>query len=82
MGEATAPGRRPENGSALLTGREREVVGLLAEGMTAVAMAHRLGVSRRTVEKHLENVYAKLGVRDRLAAVLMLYVTSERRPSV
>jgi DNA-binding NarL/FixJ family response regulator len=59
--------------SELLTPREREVLSLLGEGMKAVAIAHRLGVSPRTVEKHLENVYAKVGVRDRLSAVLLLY---------
>lgn len=52
-----------------LTGREAAVVRLLAEGLTAGAMGHRLGCSTRTVEKHLEHVYRKLGVRDRLLAV-------------
>ncbi len=56
-----------------LTARERGVVTLLSEGMTAVAIAHRLGISPRTVHKHLENIYAKLGVRDRLSAVLSLH---------
>ena len=53
-----------------LTARELGVVLLLGEGMTAVAIAHRLGISPRTVHKHLENIYAKLGVSDRLSAVL------------
>ena len=57
----------------LLTPREREVFALLGEGITAVAIAHRLGVSPRTVEKHLENLYARVGVHDRLSAVLLLY---------
>lgn len=54
-----------------LTGRELSVLALLAEGRTAVAMASRLGISPRTVHKHLENLYRKLGVRDRLEAVLV-----------
>ena len=54
----------------VLTARERGVIMLLGDGMTAVAIAHRLCISPRTVHKHLENIYAKLGVRDRLGAVL------------
>jgi DNA-binding NarL/FixJ family response regulator len=53
-----------------LTERELAVLHLLVEGCTAVAMAHRLGISVRTVQKHLEHVYRKLGVTDRLRAVL------------
>jgi DNA-binding CsgD family transcriptional regulator len=51
-----------------LTGGELAVLRLLCEGRTAAAIAHRLGTSPRTVDKHLEHVYRKLGVRDRLAA--------------
>jgi DNA-binding CsgD family transcriptional regulator len=53
-----------------LTGRELSVLLGLAEGLTADAIAHRLGCSARTVSKHTENIYRKLGVRDRLMAVL------------
>jgi DNA-binding CsgD family transcriptional regulator len=52
-----------------LTGRELAVLDLVAHGLTAQAVAHRLGGSPRTMEKHLEHVYRKLGVRDRLVAV-------------
>ncbi len=52
-----------------LTGRELAVLRLLAEGHTALAISHRLGSSTRTVHKHLEHLYRKLGVRDRLRAV-------------
>ena len=82
--EAGAPRITPSaagpglNIGELLTRREHEVVALLTEGMTAVAIAHRLGVSHRTVEKHLENVYHKVGVRDRLSAVLVLYLAAQR----
>ena len=51
-----------------LTGRELATLQLLDEGLTAAAIGHRLGISPRTVHKHLENVYRKLGVRDRLLA--------------
>ena len=50
-----------------LTAREREVLELLAEGRTTRAAARLLDCSPRTVEKHLERVYRKLGVNSRLA---------------
>lgn len=52
-----------------LTGREFAVLKLLEAGLTAQAIAHRLNASPRTVHKHLERLYRKLGVRDRLMAV-------------
>ena len=55
---------------ARLTGRELTVLPLLAEGLTAAAIGRRLGISTRTVHKHLEHVYAKLGTADRLTTVL------------
>lgn len=51
------------------TERELAVLTLLGDGLTAVAIAHRLRTSPRTVHKHLEHLYRKLGVRDRLLAV-------------
>jgi DNA-binding CsgD family transcriptional regulator len=52
-----------------LTRREQTVLTLLAGGLTAWAIGHRLQISERTVHKHLENIYKKLGVGDRLSAV-------------
>ena len=52
-----------------LTPREIAVLGLLAEGLTAAAIGRRLLISRGTVIKHLQNLYPKLGVSDRLSAV-------------
>jgi DNA-binding CsgD family transcriptional regulator len=51
-----------------LTLREREVLGLVAEGRTNPEIAETLWITPSTVRKHLENVYAKLGVRTRTAA--------------
>ena len=51
------------------TDRERAVLELVAEGRTNVAIAHALGISPRTVAKHLEQVYRKLGVANRAGAV-------------
>ena len=52
-----------------LTDRELAVLTLLGAGLTATAIARRLDTSPRTVHKHLEHLYRKLGVRDRLMAV-------------
>ena len=52
-----------------LTPRESAVLGLLAAGHSARVIARRLGVGERTVQKHLQRIYRKLGVADRLAAV-------------
>ena len=51
-----------------LTAREGAVLALLCEGKTAMEIGHGLGMSVRTVDKHLERIYRKLGVHDRLAA--------------
>jgi DNA-binding CsgD family transcriptional regulator len=53
-----------------LTWRELAVLALLAEGLTAAAIAHRLQISPHTVHHHLDSCYRKLGVHDRLQAVL------------
>jgi DNA-binding CsgD family transcriptional regulator len=53
-----------------LTVRELTVLGLVAEGLTAAATGRRLAVAEGSVHKHLQSVYRKLGVRDRLGAVL------------
>jgi DNA-binding NarL/FixJ family response regulator len=49
-----------------LTPRELEVVKLVAEAHTSEQIARHLGLSRKTVERHRENVLAKLGMRDRV----------------
>ncbi|WP_190015103.1 helix-turn-helix transcriptional regulator [Streptomyces lucensis] len=53
-----------------LTPRETTVLLLLAEALTADAVGRRLGISARTVHKHVENIYRKLGTRDRVGTVL------------
>ena len=50
-----------------LSPREREIVGLAADGRTNAEIAGVLGLSVRTVERHLSNVYLKLGVEGRTA---------------
>ncbi len=51
-----------------LTPREIEVLGLVATGMTNVQVAQRLFLSPRTVQRHLNSIYHKLGVSSRVAA--------------
>jgi two-component system, NarL family, response regulator DevR len=52
-----------------LTDREREVLVVAAEGLTAREIAVRLGVRERTVTTHLARIYGKLGVGNRMAAI-------------
>jgi DNA-binding NarL/FixJ family response regulator len=63
MGELRSPAREP------LSQRELEVLRLIAQGSTNRETAARLFISEATVKTHLLHVYAKLGVRDRAAAV-------------
>jgi DNA-binding NarL/FixJ family response regulator len=49
-----------------LTPRELEVLKLIAEAYTSDGIAHELSISRRTVDRHRENILAKLGMRDRV----------------
>jgi ATP/maltotriose-dependent transcriptional regulator MalT len=57
------------NGDRPLTPRERELLQLAAEGASGPDIAERLVVSAGTVKTHFRNIYEKLGVRDRAAAV-------------
>ena len=63
--------KRPSSGWASLTPTEREVVGLIAEGLRNADIAQRLFVSPSTVKTHLAHIFIKLGVTTRagLAAV-------------
>jgi DNA-binding CsgD family transcriptional regulator len=58
--------RPPQRGWAALTGTERRVVQLAAQGLTNAAIGEHLFISRRTVETHLTHVFAKLGVASRV----------------
>lgn len=67
--EATASPELVRTADALLTPREVAVLALTADGLTAAAAARRLVISERTVHKHLQRIYHKLGVSDRVSAV-------------
>lgn len=65
-------GEAPEDltGSAAgLTPREKAVLLLLADALTAAAIGRRLGIATRTANKHIERIYRKLGSRDRVSAL-------------
>ncbi|HEV8333564.1 MAG TPA: helix-turn-helix transcriptional regulator [Steroidobacteraceae bacterium] len=59
------------------TGREREIVDLLMQGMSNRQIAQALGIAEATVKKHLHHVYRKLGVRSR--ALLIVEQAAKRR---
>ena len=63
--------RSRNNTLTSLTTREREILSLLANGESTTELARTLGVRPRTVQKHLQHIYAKLGVKGRTAAALM-----------
>lgn len=63
-------GRAPARLIAALTPRERQVAGWLAAGKTDRDIAAIVGCSHRTVQKHLQRIYDKLGVETRTAAAV------------
>jgi DNA-binding NarL/FixJ family response regulator len=69
LGRLARRAREGEAVAAGLTPRERQILGLLAEGHTMQRIGTRLGISPRTVEAHVAKVYRKLGVRTRVQAV-------------
>jgi two-component system nitrate/nitrite response regulator NarL len=61
--------RHAAGGRPLLTPRESQVLGLIAQGKSIPVIATELTLGATTVKTHVGNVYAKLGVSDRAAAV-------------
>jgi len=75
------PAHRVEgDGLEELTPREREVLQLLGEGLSNTELAQELYVSEATVKTHVARVFSKLGLRDRVHAVVFAYETGLVQP--
>jgi DNA-binding NarL/FixJ family response regulator len=68
-----APAARDSVRLDLLTEREREVLRLMARGATNAEIGRTLHVAEATVKTHVGSIFAKIGVRDRPAAIVFAY---------
>jgi DNA-binding NarL/FixJ family response regulator len=71
--KAGAPAPPAAQPFASLTPREREIVGLVGEGLRNEQIARRLGITDKTVRNHLTGVFEKLGVSGRLELAVFAY---------
>ena len=62
-----------------ISAREREILVLVAQGFTNAEIGECLYITRLTVRTHLENIYAKLNVRDRTQAVVRYFFFAESK---
>ena len=67
------PGRRSQSPFNALTARERQVLALMAEGLSNIEIAERLAISEKTVRNHASNLFDKLGVWSRAQAIVFAH---------
>ncbi|SDC97751.1 response regulator [Glycomyces harbinensis] len=79
LGEFSRPAPRVREPSSPLTGREEDVLALLATGLTNVEIGERLYLSLGTVKTHIAGILAKLGLRNRVEAAMWAYESGRVR---
>ncbi|MFF9086549.1 response regulator [Streptomyces sp. NPDC014991] len=82
LSQHPAPAPAPAGAPDGLTGRECEVLVLIAEGLSNQEIARRLHVSTATVKTHINNLFAKTGLKDRAQAVRYAYSKGLVRPPI
>jgi DNA-binding CsgD family transcriptional regulator len=80
LAQAYWTGVQSKREAVALTRRQLEIMRMVQEGWTNLQIAHRAGLSEGTVRTHLNNVYARLGVTSRSAAVHAVFNQLESRP--
>lgn len=70
----------PSTALARLTSREREIFTLMGQGKSNAEIAGELVIAEATIKTHISRIFAKLGLRDRVQAVVLAYETGTVRP--